>query len=236
MPLYESNYQQCVVFSQYELCLPKVARKAQDTTQSSWLSWFGFGSSSSSASTDPIKSNQLPDVKQLTIEEKTKLYQAIGYTDDEASYASYPRDYVNLKIKFILNKFEIALIDGEYKAANKPSWISKTKIISLKLGNMGLGFERRPVSDGYKIDSRVEYISLLGCALDGGDNKTPILILPQESQTRLIEFMYDHKPLDNTCTNRFVLSSKSLKFVYDSITVMNIANFFKASIKINRNK
>jgi hypothetical protein len=191
------------------------------------LSWLGFGSSTTANETE------LPDVEQLTIAEKAKLYDAIGYTDDEASYASYPQDYVNLKVNFLLKHFQITLIDGEYKTVDRPSWISETKIISLKLEKMHLMFDRRPVNNGFTVVSSVENILLTGC---GSQSKVPILIEPQASQTLVIELMYDHKPIDNLCTNRFVLSSKALKLVYNSPTVVNISNFFKASIKLNRNK
>ncbi len=192
----------------------------------------GFGSGSLTTET---VSSKLPDVEQLTIEEKEKLYDAIGYTSDEASYLSYPHDYVNLKVNFLLNKLVIAFIDGEYRTSERPSWISEKKIISLKLVNLHLMFERRPVNNGFKISSSIENIVLTGCA-SPSDITIPTLVEPQACQKLLIEFMYDHKPLDNSCTKRFFLSSKPLKFVYNSTTVVNISNFFKASIKLNRSK
>ena len=73
----------------------------------------------------------------MTEEEKDKLYQAIGYTGQE-TYNEYPIEvlifiyfqnnnfyydqilkYVNMKVKFNLNKFAVGLIDGEYRYGNK---------------------------------------------------------------------------------------------------------------------
>lgn len=53
---------------------------------------------------------KLSEAESLSKEEKEKLYDAIGYTE-EADYSAYPREYINIKLKFLLTKFEVNLID-----------------------------------------------------------------------------------------------------------------------------
>lgn len=125
----------------------EAAKKAQENKSQSWWSWLGMSDNGGEASQeDKTKKAQ---VEKLTNEEKAKLYEAIGYAGEE-SYLQYPREYVNMIIRFNLNKFNVALFDGEYKTKNRSIWIANSSVMTLKLERMKMQFERRPASDSFK--------------------------------------------------------------------------------------
>ena len=124
---------------------------ASMTKSNSWWGWASRSSSSSSISSESSNEDQqkIQEAINLSKEEKAKLYDAIGYTGQDGA-SQYPNDFVNMKIKFLLQRFEVKLIDGEYKSSEKPTYISKTSLIHLLVNNMEINFYQYPVLKGFK--------------------------------------------------------------------------------------
>ncbi|CAF0704730.1 unnamed protein product [Brachionus calyciflorus] len=217
----------------------EIARIAQQEakTKSTWWGWI----STTTSSSDSDEKSKLDEEISLSTDEKSKLYEAIGYTE-ESNYEDYPEEFVGLKIKFILKKFEIKLIDGEYKTIEQQTYISNTNLLHLTVENMEANLVQLPVIKGFKISSSVKSILLTGSSFDSSieqrrekisDSKPPIMIEPELKQQDFLEFNYQLNPRDTTCSKRFTLCSKSLRFVYHATTVNNIVYFFRPTDHIS---
>lgn len=87
---------------------------------SSWLSYFGLGSSSPAAPASGAASGQTENwdalLSMVTLEQKRNLYASIGYTtDEEESTVIIPKDYVQFKINFHLTNGKGVFKDADRK-------------------------------------------------------------------------------------------------------------------------
>jgi vacuolar protein sorting-associated protein 13A/C len=191
--------------------------------------------------------DKLTEVVNLSKDEKHKLYDAIGYNEEE-TYSQYPAEYVNMRVKFLLKKFEIALIDGEYKTNERATYISNRNLLHLLIDNLELNFSERPVMNGLTVNAGIKSILLMGSDFDtydrsvasktqlGQTNALPVLIEPELKDHELINFKYELNPLDGQCKKRFILKSRSLKIVYHAVTINNIVYFFRSSVSLKQKK
>ena len=81
----------------------------------------------------------------------------------------------------------------------------------------------------------MENILLKGCAAENS-SICPVMIEPQKAEDLFIELSYQETPLDKVCDKRINLKSKSLKLVYNTITMKNLIRFFKPPIAHERNR
>ena len=73
----------------FTIRLKKIARvKAIEKSTAKKSSWWGWASGSSSSKEDQDK---LSEAENLSQEEKLKLFDAIGYTE-ESTFSHYPKD------------------------------------------------------------------------------------------------------------------------------------------------
>lgn len=225
---------------QADVEVARVEKERQESSKGSWWGWMSRSSSSSSIGSESSEdSEKIQEAVKLSVEEKSKLYQAIGYTGEE-SYSQYPEDFVNMKVTFSLNKFEIKLIDGEYKSSERPTYISKSSLIHLVVNNMEMNFYQYPVLKGIKVDASVKSIRLSGSRFNtinhdsslsntNYGNNDPILIEPHAPDHKFLEFCFETNPIDKLCNKRFVLKSKGLRITYHAMTINNIVYFFRSS-------
>lgn len=88
---------------------------------SSWFSWFIGG--------DKEKEEEQLSF-QLSEDDRQKLYQSVGYdVQQKAIEGTVPKDYVQLRVNFMLKKGAISLIDAQ----------SRTKIIEAQYADLGAG-------------------------------------------------------------------------------------------------
>ncbi|RNA03908.1 vacuolar sorting-associated 13A [Brachionus plicatilis] len=210
----------------------EIARLAKQEA-SSKSSWWGWLSSSSSQTDQKDKAEELT----LSLEEKEKLYDAIGYSE-ESSFSEYPENFIGFRLKFLLKKFELELINAEYKDENRSTTIAEYSLVHLVIENMEADLMQYPVTKGFRINSSIKSINLKGSSIDSNiakfelvkeEDRYPMLIEADLKQEKFLEFSYGFNPKDQSCNKRLSLSSKSLRFTYHAITVNNIVYFFRSS-------
>ncbi|XP_015795977.1 vacuolar protein sorting-associated protein 13 [Tetranychus urticae] len=188
-----------LVRSQVDLGIEKMqAEKAEETKSGGWLSWV-WGSSKKDdegSLTKPI----LDEIKkEMTSDEKGKLYAAIGY--EESVPAEYPPFYEAYLVAIKLRAIQICIFD-EKKEAN---------IISFGLNDVATQLGYRPSSNGVRVGTTVRAIDLKGV----GENQ---LVTNQVCDQDLLEIILETNPLDASFDYGATIKARGVDVMYHAQT------------------
>ncbi|KAK3913373.1 Vacuolar protein sorting-associated protein 13 [Frankliniella fusca] len=153
----------------------------------------------------------------MTPEEKAKLYRAIDYQENTTP-AIYPAYFIENVFSFKLRSLEIEVRDGEDKVRT---------ILSSSLQEVTARVEQRMSGQALKAAIKITKFDVTG--LPQG-TITPELVsskLLEESDSVLLDVVFETKPLDESCDQRLRVAARPLRVVYDAATVNSIMDLFK---------
>ena len=141
---------------------------------------------------------------------------------------------MNLKVKFLLKKFEISLKNGEYRTSKSKSFICHKNLLHLLLENMELNLFKRPVENGFKVNSSLKSIQITGSIIDSMNpnakqcSTEPILVEPERRDQDFMNLEFEQNPSNALGHKRISFKSKSLRLTYHATTINNVVYFFRS--------
>ncbi|CAF1170061.1 unnamed protein product [Rotaria sordida] len=167
-------------------------------------------------------------------DEKKKLYDAIGYAEDDTS-SVYPEEYVDIDLSIRLNMLEINVW------SNIKENDTHLKIIACAVvPNVGLIFKRRPVKSDFLFVIDLNSFDIFGVTADiieieESNGNRPVLVKPvnqiELKQKSLLHIEYETNPLDRSSENRIQIILQSLEITYDAFTINKLIEYFQPDRK-----
>ncbi|XP_053208525.1 LOW QUALITY PROTEIN: intermembrane lipid transfer protein Vps13-like [Panonychus citri] len=191
-----------LVRSQVELEVEKIqAEKARSQEVKGGGGWFGWIWGSSKKDDENSLTKPILDEikKEMTTDEKSKLYEAIGY--EESVPAEYPPFFEAYLIAIKLRAIQVCIID-EKKDVN---------IISFGLNDVSTRLGYRPSSNGLRIGTLVHAIDLKGV----DENQ---LVTNQVCDLDLLEITLETNPLDASFDYGVTCKARGVDVMYHAPT------------------
>ncbi|CAF1105334.1 unnamed protein product [Rotaria sp. Silwood1] len=175
------------------------------------------------------------DIDSATVDdEKKKLYDAIGYAENDTSLA-YPEEYVDIDLTIRLSMLEINV----WSNINEND--SQLKVIaSAAIPDVGFIFKRRPAKSAFLFVIDLGSFQVFGVTADAiiieksNDNR-PVLAKPaneiQLKDKDLLHIEYETNPLDRPSENRIQVILQSLEITYDAFTINKLVECFQPDRK-----
>ncbi|XP_053594598.1 intermembrane lipid transfer protein Vps13 isoform X2 [Microplitis demolitor] len=208
-----------VIRQQIELEVERLAEKEKNLKAQ--RGWFGFlwGSTQQEEAEDLNSAAAIMKRFQdaMTPAEKEKLYRAIDYQENSAP-AHYPESYEMIDMVFYLHGLHIIISDTDKEDPN---------VLDISLNGVRSAFKLRPAANSIYTTFSLNEIKVLGVKQN---NEIPSLIQNDvERQDLLFSVSYEKNPLDKSCGDRIIVKSKSVHFVYDAQTIIQLVKLFKVS-------
>lgn len=181
-------------------------RIQQANSKKGWLGgWWGSSGKTEDSVLDDIK-------KEMTPEEKDKIFKAIGY-DEKTLVQLYPLDFVAHKAKFKIKHFKVSIAR------------ESTNLAAVQIYSCNFEFAHRPSSGNILVRNEVD--SLVCTGTKGN------FLMKSMVEKNFMEFVFELNPLDHLCDFCILLNMKSLHFMYDIETVKQLYRVFKPAENIS---
>lgn len=183
-----------------------------------WFNWLWTWSES--------KTNEQPDAKpgnlleeMLTSEEKTLLYEAIGYSETAVD-PTLPKTFEALKFFVHLKSMSIVLRENQ----------QTPELLDIVVEEFSTLIIQRPGAQAIKFETKIDSFHVTGLP----DNSTkPHLLSSVDDAASLFQIMFEINPLDETVSQRCVIEAEPLEIIYDARTVNSIVEFFRPPKDVN---
>ncbi|KAM7093260.1 intermembrane lipid transfer protein VPS13A isoform 6-T6 [Molossus nigricans] len=183
-----------------------------------WFNWLWTWS-------EPNTKEQQPDVKTgsleeiLTPEEKTLLYEAIGYSETAVD-PTLPKSFVAMKFYMHLKSMSIVLREQQ----------QKPELLDIVVEEFSTSIVQRPGAQAIKFETKIDSFHVTGLP----DNSTkPRLLSSLDNATSLFQITFETNPLDETVAQRCIIEAEPLEMIYDARTVNSIVEFFRPPKDVN---
>ncbi|CAH1251543.1 VPS13A [Branchiostoma lanceolatum] len=155
----------------------------------------------------------------MSAEEKSKLYSAIGYSENPTEITAFPPEYVENKLIFTLGKVTLEIQD---KTRREP------QILVVSLTDMYTCVQQRPSAQAVMVEAKMDQMSVYGMPQNG---QIPEMVASQnilaDQHYALLSLHFETNPLDGKADTRVEVNAQPLQMVYDAETVNSIVDFFR---------
>ncbi|XP_067654011.1 intermembrane lipid transfer protein VPS13A-like isoform X3 [Haliotis asinina] len=182
--------------------------------------WFGgwFGGKKKKATEKSGNDIQEKFYEQFTLEEKNKLYGAIGYEENESD-PTLPIDYIAVRLVTKLNNVSVSLRDPGKK---------DPQLLRLQLKDVFTSVGQRPAASAVSVEAKIDRLSVFGSPQNNATPKMVTSLVQDADQTfSLLSINLETNPLDGLADTRVKVSSRPLEIAYDALTVNQLGDFFK---------
>ncbi|XP_038046817.1 vacuolar protein sorting-associated protein 13C-like isoform X3 [Patiria miniata] len=196
-------------------------KRAKEKAEKGWFGgWFGGGKKAEAKKDE----GDLGDVagrfqEAMSAEEKAKLYDAIGYSDNSVD-PTFPKDYVGIQAHLNLKSTSVKILDEERKMP---------QILNLSVTELTANFSQRPAAEAIKLEAKLDDFSVFGTPLD--DGTTPQMVesqkLEADKKYALLSLLVETNPMDGKADQRVKLYTRPLKIAYDANTINQFVKFFE---------
>nr|XP_040227109.2 intermembrane lipid transfer protein Vps13 isoform X1 [Anopheles coluzzii] len=193
-------------------------RQAEEQKAAGWFSsWWGGGAKKEEDTAGGDIKKQFEAA--MTPAEKAKLFQAIGYQENDAP-TELPEHYVAQILEFELNSLEVSI---KSELSDKETVLNRVMLLELK--NVICGVQQRPSAGAMKASLGMQELTISG--LRQGEI-LPIMVKSQlEGSKTLLDVSFETNPEDKLCDQRVVVTSRPLQIVYDAETIIQLAKVFQ---------
>ncbi|XP_016013121.2 vacuolar protein sorting-associated protein 13A isoform X4 [Rousettus aegyptiacus] len=183
-----------------------------------WFSWLWTWSESDTKVQQPdLKPGSLEEM--LTPEEKTLLYEAIGYSETAVD-PTLPKTFEAMKFYVHLKSMSIVLREKR----------QKPELLDIVVEEFSTCIVQRPGAQAIKFETRIDSFYVTGLP----DNFTkPRLLSSLVDGTSLFQITFETNPLDETVAQRCIIEAEPLEMIYDARTVNSIVEFFRPPKEVN---
>ncbi|XP_051822615.1 intermembrane lipid transfer protein VPS13A [Antechinus flavipes] len=177
--------------------------------------WFGWmWNWSESNTTNEQADAKLTSLEEyMTPEEKAKLYEAIGYSENAVD-PTLPKTYEAKKLSLRLESMHISLRENQ----------KKSELVLISLGEFSTFIIQRPGAQAIKFESKIDSFCITGSSYRFSK---PRLLSPLDSSSSLFKIKFETNPLDGAAAQSCVIESEPLEIIYDAKTVNGIVEFFR---------
>ncbi|XP_014662270.1 PREDICTED: vacuolar protein sorting-associated protein 13A-like [Priapulus caudatus] len=195
--------------------------EAKNENKGGWLSgWWGGGKKEEKAAKGTTEEIAEKFGEAMTPEEKAKLFDAIGYSENQVD-TTLPQEFVAMQLKFHLKNLSVSLKEPTRKSP---------QIVKLAFTDAVANVDQRPSAEAIKVDASIASMAVYG--VPAGDS-VPHLVTTQTDgagggvAANLLSVMFETNPLDKQCDQRVKLLARPLEIVYNAATINQVADFFK---------
>ncbi|CAL8090191.1 unnamed protein product [Orchesella dallaii] len=226
-----------LVRKQVEMRIEKEGSKAEVKPQAGGGGWFtGWGGwfqgSSAQAPMDMTVNEILGKVEvALTLEEKSKLYAAIDYTEN-ALPLDYPQDYLEYCLSFTLVKLSTTVREFGGRGRERKG----RTILYLEIDDVETQVMTRPVKNGMQVNVSMARLNAIGLQ-SRHDIPAPVIVESKiNDESNLFNVQFESNPLNCNADQRIVVRGNPIEVVYDGKTVAEMVNCFTlpADAKLTR--
>ncbi|CAF3667368.1 unnamed protein product [Rotaria sp. Silwood1] len=208
----------------YVRCAAEI--EAKKKTEQESKTWWG-GVSSWWSGNKPQDDPNLDLQKVMSLDEKKKLYDAIGYEGDDISTSTYPEEYIDIDLAIQLNLLEVNVWskvtqdDAQFRVIARAS-----------IPDTSLQFKRRPATSAMAVSAGLGSFQVFGIATDSNESdfsnqSRPILAQPvsrllsstAKMEKKLLEVEYETNPIDKLADFRVKVISQSLEITYNAVNL-----------------
>uniref|UniRef100_A0A8B9CKP7 Vacuolar protein sorting 13 homolog A n=1 Tax=Anser brachyrhynchus TaxID=132585 RepID=A0A8B9CKP7_9AVES len=188
--------------------------KQDDENSGGWFSWIWGWSGEK-------KEEQKQEVKGLeelmTLEEKAKLYAAIGYSETAVD-PTLPKSYEAMKLSVKLLSMSISIRENK----------QTPELVKFTLDSLSTVFTQRPGAQAIRFETKVTSLEVTGMSRE---NCTPCLLSSRtvysDNSTSLLSITFETNPLDEKADQRLRIESQPLEIIYDARTINSLVDFFR---------
>uniref|UniRef100_A0A3B3URY5 Vacuolar protein sorting 13 homolog A n=1 Tax=Poecilia latipinna TaxID=48699 RepID=A0A3B3URY5_9TELE len=190
-------------------------KQMEEEESQGWFSWMWNWGGEAEAQTKEVKTGTFDGL--FTVDEKAKLYTAIGYSETAAN-PNLPKNFEDMKVNFHMEKLSVSIKDEK----------DKNEIIKLTVGELKSTLTQRPGAQAIKVTAQLSLFEVTGLA---AKRPAPTLLSSRKAATGagtpLLCFLFETNPLDDSANQRLHVESQPLEIIYDAITVNNMSEFFR---------
>ncbi|XP_034884904.1 intermembrane lipid transfer protein VPS13A isoform X6 [Mirounga angustirostris] len=155
----------------------------------------------------------------LTSEEKTLLYEAIGYSETAVD-PTLPKTFEAMKFFVHLKSMSIVLREKR----------ETPELLDIVVEEFSTLIVQRPGAQAIKFETKIDSFHVTGLP----DNSTkPRLLSSLDDATSLFQIIFEINPLDETVAQRCIIEAEPLEMIYDARTVNSIVEFFRPPKEVN---
>ncbi|XP_030881373.1 vacuolar protein sorting-associated protein 13A [Leptonychotes weddellii] len=182
-----------------------------------WFSWLWTWSEPRSKEQPDVKPGILEEM--LTSEEKTLLYEAIGYSETAVD-PTLPKTFEAMKFFVHLKSMSIVLREKR----------ETPELLDIVVEEFSTLIVQRPGAQAIKFETKIDSFHVTGLP----DNSTkPRLLSSLDDATSLFQIIFEINPLDETVAQRCIIEAEPLEMIYDARTVNSIVEFFRPPKEVN---
>ncbi|XP_010951087.1 intermembrane lipid transfer protein VPS13A isoform X1 [Camelus bactrianus] len=182
-----------------------------------WFSWLWNWSESHTKQQPDVKPGSLEEM--LTPEEKTLLYEAIGYSETAVD-PTLPKTFEAIKFFVHLKSMSIILREKQ----------QKSELLDIVVEEFSTLIVQRPGAQAIKFETKIDSFHVTGLP----DNSTkPRLLSSLDDSASLFQIIFEINPLDETAAQRCIIEAEPLEMLYDARTVNSIVEFFRPPKEVN---
>uniref|UniRef100_A0A8C3CVA6 Vacuolar protein sorting 13 homolog A n=1 Tax=Cairina moschata TaxID=8855 RepID=A0A8C3CVA6_CAIMO len=153
----------------------------------------------------------------MTLEEKAKLYAAIGYSETAVD-PTLPKSYEAMKLSLNLLSMSISIRENK----------RTPELVKFTLDGLSTVFTQRPGAQAIRFETKVTSLEVMGTSRE---NCTPCLLSSRtvysDNSTSLLSIAFETNPLDEKADQRLRIESQPLEIVYDARTINSLVDFFR---------
>nr|XP_020040590.1 vacuolar protein sorting-associated protein 13A-like isoform X2 [Castor canadensis] len=176
--------------------------------------WFGWLWTWSESNTTKQQADVKPGIleEMLTPEEKTLLYEAIGYSETAVD-PTLPKTFEAMKLYVHLKSMSIVLRENH----------QKPELIDIVVEEFSTLIIQRPGAQAIKFETKIDSFHITGLP----DNSKKPHLLSSLDDMSLFQITFEINPLDETVAQRCIIEAEPLEIIYDARTVNSIVEFFR---------
>ncbi|XP_067142942.1 intermembrane lipid transfer protein VPS13A-like isoform X2 [Centruroides vittatus] len=179
-----------------------------------WESWFGLDSEEEENELEVLGEREKSLWSRLTQEEKQKLYEAIGYFDDETLETL--KQYIAHKLNFTLANCTFSLINFD------------KEILVITLTQFVTSIETRPSNKAFKISARTESFVVEGASIE--NDLVPIMtadnITSGSNLAHVFALDFEKNPLHEKADYGLTINAEPMEIVYHEHALKELIAFF----------
>ncbi|XP_016078375.1 PREDICTED: vacuolar protein sorting-associated protein 13A isoform X2 [Miniopterus natalensis] len=183
-----------------------------------WFSWLWTWSEPKTNELQPdVRTGSLEEI--LTPEEKSLLYEAIGYSETAVD-PTLPKSFEAMKFYMHLKSMSIVLREEQ----------RKHELLNIVVEEFSTWVVQRPGAQAIKFETIIDSFHVTGLP----DNSIkPRLLSSLDNATSLFQITFETNPLDETVAQRCIIEAEPLEMIYDARTVNSIVEFFRPPKEVN---
>ncbi|XP_032062498.1 vacuolar protein sorting-associated protein 13A isoform X2 [Aythya fuligula] len=190
--------------------------KQDDENSGGWFSWiWGWSGEKKEEQKQEVKGSSLEVL--MTLEEKAKLYAAIGYSETAVD-PTLPKSYEAMKLSLNLLSMSISIRENK----------RTPELVKFTLDGLSTVFTQRPGAQAIRFETKVTSLEVMGTSRE---NCTPCLLSSRtvysDNSTSLLSIAFETNPLDEKADQRLRIESQPLEIIYDARTINSLVDFFR---------